>query len=108
MSLPTTVIVPTRPTWQDLVEREPRLAELRIAAERVRPPADASFCANAAWYGYGGQIGLKPRLLRLVGWGAQSHDPVLRSCDAYDLVTEVLYALLPDCRGCGCVDWGAA
>ncbi len=106
MSLPT--IVTNRPTWQDLVAREPRLAELRVAAERIRPTANASFCANAAWYGYAGQFGLKPRLLRLVGWGAQNQDPVLRSSDAYDVAYQTLYDLLPDCRGCGCVDWSAA
>ncbi len=108
MSLPTIVIVPTRPTWPDFVEREPRLADLRIAAERIRPAADGSFCANRAWYGGNGHLGLKPRLICLVGWGAQSRDPLLRSCDAYDVVTSTLYDLLPDCRGCGCVDWGAA
>ncbi len=108
MSTPMIVIATDCPTWQDLVEREPRLADLRIAAERIRPAADAPFCANEHWYGYGGHLGLKPRLIRLVGWGAQSHDPVLRSCDAYDLAYETLYDLLPDCRGCGCVDWSAA
>ncbi len=107
MSTPMIVVVTNRPTWDDLVAREPRLADLRIAAERVRA-VDTSFCANAVWYGYGGHLGLKPRLVRLVGWGAQSRDPVLRSCDAYDLVYQTLYDLLPDCRGCGCVDWSAA
>ncbi len=106
MSTPTIAVVTNRLTWQDLVAREPRLADLRIAAERARPTADASFCANAVWYGYGGHLGLKPRLVRLVGWGAQSHDPVLRSCDAYDLVYQTLYDLLPDCQDCGCaVEW---
>ncbi len=108
MSMPTIVIATDCLTWQDLVEREPRLADLRIVAERVRDAGDGSFCANASWYGYGGQLGLKPRLLRLVGWGAQSRDPVLRSCDAYDVAYQTLYDLLPDCRGCGCVDWSAA
>ncbi len=96
-----------RPTWEDLVVREPRLADLRAVAERVRD-GDASFCANAAWYGYGGCLGLKSHLLRLVGWGTQSGDPVLRSCDAYDVAAQTLYDLLPDCRGCVCVDWSAA
>ncbi|MDP9472214.1 MAG: hypothetical protein M3Q71_16370 [Chloroflexota bacterium] len=105
MSLPTIVIVTDLPTWDDLAAREPRLADLRIAAERIRD-VDARFCANAAWYGYAGQLGLKPRLLRLVGWGAQNQDPVLRSSDAYDVAYQTLYALLPDCRGCGCaVEW---
>ncbi len=108
MSMPMIVIATDLPTWEELVAREPRLAELRIAAERIRPTANASFCANAAWYGYAGQLGLKPRLLCLVGWGAQNQDPVLRSCDAYDVAYQTLYALLPDCRGCGCVDWSAA
>ncbi len=107
MSTPMIVIATEHPTWEDLVAREPRLADLRVAAERVRD-VDASFCANAVWYGYGGHLGLKPRLLRLVGWGAQNRDPVLRSCDAYDVAYQTLYDLLPDCRGCGCVDWSAA
>ncbi len=54
MNTPITMIATEPPAWQDLVEREPRLADLRIAAERARPTADASFCANAAWYGYAG------------------------------------------------------
>ncbi|MDP9471721.1 MAG: hypothetical protein M3Q71_13835 [Chloroflexota bacterium] len=108
MSMPMIVTATDLPTWEDLVEREPRLADLRVAAERIRPTADASFCANAVWYGYGGHLGLKPRLIRLVGWGAQIHDPVLRSSDAYDVAYQTLYHLLPDCRGCSCVDWSAA
>ncbi len=98
----------SRPTWEDLAVREPRLVALRADVERVRVGIDETFCANAAWYGYGGRLGLKPRLVRLVGWGAQSRDPVLRSCEAYDVAYETLYELLPDCRNCGCVNWSAA
>ncbi len=108
MSMPTIVIATNRLTWPDLVEREPRLADLRVAAERVRDAGDGSFCANAAWYGYGGHLGLKPRLVRLVGWGSNHPDPALRTSAAYDVVYQTLYDLLPDCRGCGCVDWSAA
>ncbi|MDP9472344.1 MAG: hypothetical protein M3Q71_17025 [Chloroflexota bacterium] len=104
----TMTTTPSVLTWDDLVAREPRLADLRVAAERIRPTANASFCANAAWYGYGGHLGLKPRLVRLVGWGSNHPDPALRTSAAYDVVYQTLYDLLPDCRGCGCVDWSAA
>ncbi len=104
----TMTTTPSVLTWDDLAAREPRLAALRQAVERESAHGRLHYCANAAWYGYGGHLGLKPRLLRLVGWGAQSHDPVLRSSDAYDVAYQTLYDLLPDCRGCGCVDWSAA
>lgn len=120
-------------TWATLVELEPPLKSLLADAKSVtdnrRKP---SFCANAAWYGYGGWPGLKPRLLSLVGWErgiSQEREPilgvvslatvpmqprvdparlgegeqVLHSQRAYALAYHRIYNVLPNCRACGCM-----
>ena len=57
-------------TWKKLVEVEPRLETLLADAQSIEDDLTSiSFCANAAWYGYSRQPGLKPSLVRLVGWG---------------------------------------
>lgn len=54
-------------SWRNLVAAEPKLAALE-AEVRAVVPADERFCANAAWFGYDGWPGLKPRYVQLVGW----------------------------------------
>ncbi len=54
MSMPTITVVTNRPTWEDLVEWEPRLAALRQAVERESAHGRPHYCANAVWYDYGG------------------------------------------------------
>ena len=93
---------PPRPTWDALVAAEPRLADLLAEARRERPDDDGRCCANEAWFGWRGRPGIKPRLVRLVGWHAESSDPALGTVDAYDLAYKTIYAALPDCAGCGC------
>ncbi len=92
----------TVPTWDDLVRLEPRLAGLRAEIERITARDGQRFCANEHWYGYNGEPGIKRKLVRLVGFRAQSPDPVIRSMAAYDVAYQTLYALLPDCWGCDC------
>ena len=101
------MITQQRVTWQDLVEMEPRLADLEEDARSVEDDGQGeSFCANDIWYGHGPYrgIGLVQRLEGLVGWLADgSKPPLLRSSAAYDVAYRHVYNLLPDCRGdCGC------
>ena len=90
-------------TWEELVERQPWLAELERMVLAV-DGSDPRFCANEAWFGYGAHRGhgIKPRMERLVGWLADAPDPTLRTSAAYDAAYRALYRLLPDCAGCGC------
>ena len=92
------------PTWEALVEREPRLGDLLAEARAVRGEGP-TFCANAVWYGYPGhRPGLKRRMTRLVGFLAERPDPLLRGPLAYEVAYRALYRALPDCRRCGCPD----
>ena len=124
---------PSNLTWGILVEHEPRLKVLLADAKSITDNrSNPSFCANAAWYGYGGWPGLKPRLLFLVGWGrgmpqergSMSElvnlatlpmpprvdvaslgevEQVLHSPSAYDFSYRTVYNALPDCRNCRCM-----
>jgi hypothetical protein len=94
-------------TWAGLVRLEPRLLDLLREARALRKEQrrDPHFCANAAWYGYGRWRGhgLKPRLVRLVGWSAEGGDPILATRAAYDVAYQTVYEALPACRACGCM-----
>ena len=92
-------------TWRELVCREHRLAQLKRRVTLVRDTGEApSFCANAHWYGGGGQQpGFNQTLLRLVGEAARREDPLLGSHAAYEVAAATLRGLLPPCRHCACV-----
>lgn len=92
-------------SWDDLVQREPRLQTLLDRVERIRADADPRrpFCANFHWYGYDDGNGIVRRLCELVGWGRQPSD-ALATREAYDIAYRTLYDQLPDCRSCGCID----
>jgi hypothetical protein len=92
-------------TWAELVIREHRLAQLKRRVELARDDGIApSYCANAHWYGKGDrEPGLQARLARLLGPEARPDDPVLGTQAALDVATATLRALLPPCRGCGCL-----
>lgn len=112
---------PAALSWERLVDLEPELAQLerevrayrrmdqlkrQLLALPVELPPDVvrwatTTCANAIWYGYGGYVGIKPRLRTLVGWYARH--PALRSREAYDLAYRRLYDGLPGCRNCSCI-----
>ena len=95
-------------TWSELAMLEPALAELeaevraRAAAAREEP----QFCRVDEFYDR-----VKPRLFKLVGWHREEpsllHRPMagalLSSSAAYEAVYDHLLALLPPCRGSGCV-----
>ena len=84
-------------TFDELVKLEPKLGSLleeAKAMKRASPP----FCANAVWYGYRGYPGIKPRLIRLVGWNSKNPDSLLHGERAYDVAYQTIYHALPDCR----------
>lgn len=101
MTAPTTVSAAL--TWEDLLSLEPRLAFLQVEAMAETNHDKPDYCANAVWGGYQGHLGLKPRLVRLVGWHAESQDPALRSSAAYDIAYHQVYDALPGCRKCACL-----
>jgi len=86
--------------WEVLLRREPKLARLQSELAAVRDEGGSSFCANRLWY-----VRYEQQVRRLVGEGAESDDPLLRTSEAYELSRHVLYRLLPDCRDCICVPW---
>lgn len=89
------------PKFAALVRQCPALEPLWVEAFWHHQDASADFCANAVWYGYFGRLGIKERLLGLVGWEAR--DPALRTEAAYDVAYDAIYEALPDCRGrCAC------
>ena len=49
-------------TWEMLVERKPRLADLRREVEAVLDSGEGRFCANQWWYSH-----FKLRMMKLVG-----------------------------------------
>ena len=92
----------SRPTWADLVAREPRLGELLAAIEAL-PHGDRHWCGVKAWFGQPRKDdGLKARMVRLVGWHAEQADQVLRTDVAYRTAYPVLYGALPPCGDCVC------
>jgi hypothetical protein len=88
------------PTWEDLLQAEPKLGILLDIVRDADRGTTASFCGVTAWHGIGGRQGFKMRLYWLAGFRA--HNPALRTSRAYEVATEFLLASLPPCRGCFC------
>ena len=104
--------MPDKPTWNELVAAEPRLADLLRDCRAVSAD-DPRFCANAVWYGYtkedrladnsdGWGYGLRGRVSRLVGWSCKGN-PVLGTEAAYRVAYRTCYDALPPCRECICM-----
>jgi hypothetical protein len=91
------------PAFRRLAALEPGLDRLLAEARSHNENRSPIFCANAVFYGYPGhRPGIKQRLSALVGWGRKG-DPVLGTCEAYDVAYETIYEALPNCRGrCRC------
>ena len=81
-----------------LAEKEPRLNELLWEALSVIDPGGQSFCANDVFYST-----FKQRIIKLVGFDAESAEPALRTMHAYQLAYHKIYLALPECRGCMCL-----
>lgn len=97
-------IAERRAEFRDLVGIEPELKGIADDAKAYKRASRGQphVCANERWYGYfewQGK-GLKARFRRLVGW--ESSNPILRNSHAYDVGYRALFALLPNCRNCGC------
>lgn len=90
--------------FKELCEAEPLLQSLLREAKKHRRNKDERFCANEAWYGYNGNFGLKPRLVRLVGFERSCGPEFLQTQQAYDVAYQAIYDVLPNCRGgCWCL-----
>ena len=119
--------------FAELVQLEPALASLRERASLIDDQSKHSYCANAAWYGRRGSPGLKRDLKALVGWSrGRRSEPIkaggvslgdilerwrregplpvregpLFTSAAYDCAYRVIYDSLPECRNCGCTEFG--
>lgn len=82
-----------------LCAKEPRLWWLAAEAANQIDAAneDPDFCGDVVFYQK-----LKPRLCELVGWQRQPVDDIATH-EAYDLAYEIIYELVPPCRGdCQC------
>jgi hypothetical protein len=95
------------PTWEALVAREPRLAELLAEAQAARDDPDRGYCRNVAFrglrrYGPPDPESLRRRLGRLVGTECARRDPAPRSPAAYKVAFRVVFHALPPCRLCHC------
>jgi hypothetical protein len=94
-----------RKHFEALCQIEPRLQGLHERAKAVKDNRrQASFCANAVWYGYSARHprkGLRGEMAELVGWIAEK--PELRTTTAYDVAYHVVYDVLPGCRACICI-----
>jgi hypothetical protein len=86
--------------WEHLVKIEPRLAALKEDVEDADNPERSHFCGVTAWHGIGGRPGFKMRLYYLAGFRADK--PELRTQQAWEQATEILWNSLPPCRGCLC------
>jgi hypothetical protein len=85
--------------WEDMVIVQPKLERLFVEISTTRYLGGPSFCAEQLW-----AKRFKPRLAWLVGCYAHSDDPRMHTMAAYDRAFEKLYAALPPCRGCACVE----
>jgi hypothetical protein len=91
---------PTRQDFLSCAIHEPRLLELerQVKAHARKNRKTEDYCANVFWYKEA-----RPLVTQLVGW--ECDNPNLNNEDAYDIVYEYLYRLLPDCNH-DCMCWG--
>jgi hypothetical protein len=74
-----------------ILSLEPRLSDLLHDARLGENKPD--YCADDYWYKQ-----IKPRLVKLVGWYADSDNEILSTSEAYDMTYQFFYSALPDCR----------
>jgi hypothetical protein len=89
-------------TWAEISKAEPRLLKLFRIVKAINP-RQRKYCATEYWYGGYADLGLKHQLDALVGSGAWSRNPRLRSRIAHELAQRKLKNALPPCRvSCPC------
>jgi len=77
--------------FEELAAREPRLKTLRDMAELLQLGTNSpAYDPTLVWY-----RAFKPVLVRLVGF-CRHDDPVLGTCEAYDLAYKTINDTLPD------------
>jgi hypothetical protein len=87
---------PARLTFEDILDREPIVADLWSDVKAVRRVKD--FCANAVWYGYFGRTSIRERIAYL----ETKYGHIVHS-----MVSSQLFNALPDCKGnCLCSRFG--
>jgi hypothetical protein len=82
-----------RPSWDDLVAAEPRLAYLM---RRVSTPVAAGGWSQAWAQIWTGEGGVRTELQNLVGWWADGENPILHGSAAYEIAVSVLYEKFND------------
>jgi hypothetical protein len=81
-------------TFDELCELEPRLRDLEMEIGLMK--TGNKFCALEVWYK---PRGLKSQLCQLVGnISCHKNDAILGSSEAYSVVYQHLWSLVPDCR----------
>ncbi len=88
-------------TFDDLCKLEPRLRALETAtrvAARIENRKRLYRCGNRVFY-----RDIKPQLVWYVGFQRRDEHPILSTSEAYDVVYDHLYKMMPDCRVCSCM-----
>ena len=96
----------TRKRFLEYAKYDKRLLDLekqikKHTKESKNRRKDDVYCANAVWYGYYGNTGYKREMCGLVGHSSKTEQ--LKNSNAYDVVYDYLYNLLPDCKNCNCL-----
>lgn len=99
--------------FERLVEYEPELLQLEYECKILRQWHEGSpkVCGNAMWYGWGPYRGIRPRMVKLVGYEViRPRHQIMRKREGYDIARGYLYNLLPDCvhDGLPCLAFGRA
>lgn len=102
-----------RSHFEQVAEHEPELLQLeyecRILEQWHRNAPRV--CGNAMWYGWGPYKGIRPRLVKLVGYEVKNpRAALLGGREGFDMAQGYLYYLLPDCihDGWSCFNFGRA
>jgi hypothetical protein len=91
------------PTWDKLIEIEPRLEELLEIVRAVEDDESLPhFCAREAWNDRSEGPSLRDKTLKLVGWQAERDNLIIRSSEAFELMSRKIREELPECRQCRC------
>jgi hypothetical protein len=91
------------PTYEQLVELEPRLRDLEEWAEAIRDDGESPwFCSNFVWMPVQGSLKALVGVHRIPQPGDDLAGPLFDS-RCFEVVYLRLSRLLPPCRDCGCV-----
>jgi hypothetical protein len=80
-------------TWDDVLNQEPRLAELLADAKEVDASKDPDYCRHAYFDSH-----FKPRILKLVRVGRRTESGIYASSESCEVALQTILEALPDCR----------